>query len=88
MPRPSMMPPAAITGMDKACTHCATSGSVPTMLAAKSANDGAAPVAPGWVGVRNVPRCPPASMPDAQTASAPTAAQACASASVVAVPIT
>ena len=33
MPRPSMMPPAAITGMPKRSTHCGTSDRVPIMLA-------------------------------------------------------
>ena len=74
MPRPSMMPPAAITGMSTASTHCGTSARVPTWLAVKSP--------------RNVPRWPPASVPLAHTASAPTRAQARASATVVAVPTT
>ncbi|MNT68581.1 hypothetical protein D3C72_2068260 [compost metagenome] len=77
MPRPSMMPPAAITATPRGCntsTQRGTRAMVPIIEEAKSP--------------RKVPRCPPDSMPEAQTPSAPTSAQATASATVVAVPIT
>ncbi len=74
MPRPSMMPPAAITGMSRASTQAGTRAMVPIWLLLPRS--------------RKLPRCPPPSMPEAQTASAPTSAQARASATVVAVPMT
>ena len=62
--------PAAITGMRSASTHCGISAMVPTRLASSSP--------------RNVPRCPPASMPWAMIMSAPCFSSQRASATVVA----
>ena len=57
MPRPSPMPPAAITGTFTASTTCGTSAIVPAWRAMSS--------------FRNMPRWPPASLPWAMTASQP-----------------
>ena len=74
MPRPSMMPPDAITGTVTASATCGTSAMVPTRIAAGSP--------------MKLPRCPPASLPWAITASTPARSSATASATVVAVPST
>src|SRR5476649_2379712 len=71
---PSMMPPAAITGISTAATTCGSNSNVVSVASV--------------CGTRKVPRWPPDSTPEAITASAPMAAQACASATVVMVPMT
>ena len=76
MPRPSMMPPDAITGTSgpTASTTCGTSASVPT-----SAGAAGPPAAP----TPNVPRWPPASAPCVITAVAPRSTARRASSTVV-----
>ena len=69
-----MIPPAAITGTRTRSRTCGTSAIVPTSAASN--------------GPPKVPRCPPASLPWATTASQPTASRVAASSVVVAVPIT
>ena len=71
-PRPSPIPPAAITGRSTASAIAGTSASVPTL--ARGASCGL-----------KAPRCPPASAPWAMIASAPAACACKASSSVVAV---
>src|SRR5664280_1842651 len=70
MPRPSAMPPAAITGTFTASTTCGTSTKVPGCCAISS--------------VRNMPRWPPASAPWAMMASAPFSSSQIASLTMVA----
>src|SRR6266851_1979485 len=71
-PRPSMMPPAAITGTRTASIICGTSAITP--------------MSAGFASRSNVPWCPPASAPCAQMASTPASSSARASATVDAVP--
>ena len=73
-PRPSAIPPAATTGTSTASTTCGTSAIVPTWVARSA--------------VRNMPRCPPASMPCAMTASQPWSSSHRASATLVALDMT
>ena len=70
MPRPSAMPPAAITGARTASTTWGTRAKVPGWAATSS--------------VRNMPRWPPASAPWAMIASQPCSSSQTASATVVA----
>jgi len=70
MPRPSPMPPDAITGTLTASAICGTSANVPICMARSF--------------VRNMPRWPPASTPCAITASQPRSSRKRASATVVA----
>ena len=72
MPRPSAMPPAAITGTVTLSATCGTSASVPVRQCSGSA--------------RKDTRCPPASKPVATIMSTPASASSLASAGVVAVP--
>eukprot|EP01022_Parablepharisma_sp_SALTPOND_P016447 TRINITY_DN2409_c0_g6_i1.p1 TRINITY_DN2409_c0_g6~~TRINITY_DN2409_c0_g6_i1.p1 ORF type:complete len:1114 (+),score=348.13 TRINITY_DN2409_c0_g6_i1:941-4282(+) len=74
MARPSIRPPAAITGTLTAWATCGNSAMRPMQDCSKSP--------------RKVARCPPASAPRAQMKSAPASSQARASATVVAVPMT
>ena len=74
MPRPSAMPPAAITGTFTASTTCGTSDMTP----------GCDAILP----VMNMLRCPPASAPCAMMASAPFCSSQTASFTRVAQPIT
>ena len=70
MPRPSAMPPAAITGTPTASATCGTSAKVPTCASTRSS--------------RNMPRWPPASAPWAMIASQPCPSSQTASSTVVA----
>src|SRR5882762_5477873 len=72
-PRPSMTPPAAITGTRTASATCGTSARVP--------------ISAGSASRSKVPRWPPASAPWAQMKSTPACSSARASATVVAVPM-
>ena len=73
IPRPSIIPPDAITGTETASAICGTSAIVPTRLSSSAA--------------MKVPRWAPASLPCATIASAPACSSARASDTVVAVPI-
>src|ERR1700692_1167693 len=74
IPRPSAMPPAAMTGTFTASTICGTSAKVPGCSAILS--------------VRNMPRWPPASAPCAMMTSAPFSSSQIASLTMVADDIT
>ena len=75
-PRPSAMPPAAMTGTETASTICGMRAMLPM-----------APVS-GDAGLAKVARCPPASLPWATTASQPRATTVRASSAVAIIAIT
>ena len=70
MPRPSAIPPVAMTGTRTASNTCGTNAIVPMPSSSKD--------------MPKVPRCPPASQPWAMTASTPAVSSALASATFVA----